>query len=192
MLRVMVILVIKLFRLYLSNINLSMTWVLIKNHIHDFMRRNKILMQFMNLSFLALVDQHKRKQGMCFLEICHLIACVYDRVRVDLKRYNFSETFFPLRTTPHKNPNDCIMCIGWLSKSRHFVQIYLKPRWPIPLTSYEWTTHSTAKVETWPNHFVERMQEFERLSNIERELNVQNSKGVPPINLTDDKSLDSF
>lgn len=54
----------------------------------------------------------------------HLIACVYDRVCVDLTRYVFSKTFFPLRTAPPQNPNDCMMCIGWLSKSSHFVHVY--------------------------------------------------------------------
>ena len=75
---------------------------------------------------------------MCFPEMGHLISCAYDRVCVDLTRYGFLETFFPLCTAPPQNPNDCIMCIGWMtSKSRHFVQVYLKPRCLIPHTSSE-------------------------------------------------------
>lgn len=42
------------------------------------------------------------------------------------------------------------------------------------------------------DHFMERMPEFRKLSNIERESNAQKSKGVPPIDLADDKYFDSF
>lgn len=98
-----------------------------------------------------------------FPEISHLIACGYDKVCIDV----FSETFFPQCTAAPQNPNYCIVCIWWLSKSRHFVQVYLKPRCVIPLISPKWATHSTT-VETWSNQIVERMQEFEKLSNIER------------------------
>ncbi|XP_058772002.1 uncharacterized protein LOC131645808 [Vicia villosa] len=74
---------------------------------------------------------------MRFLKMGHLIACAYDSVCIDLTRYGFLETFFPLHTAPSTNPNDHIMCIGWLSNSSHFVQVYLKPRCPIPPTSPE-------------------------------------------------------
>lgn len=59
-------------------------------------------------------------------EMSHLIACAYAKMCVDLIRYNFSETFFPLRTSLPQNLNDRIMCIGWISKSLHFVPVYLK------------------------------------------------------------------
>ncbi|XP_050878838.1 uncharacterized protein LOC127082655 [Lathyrus oleraceus] len=114
-----------------------------------------------------------KEKWTCFLEMGHLITCVYDITCIDLTRYGFSETLFPLRTTPPQNPNDHIICIWWLSKSWHFGQLYLNPGYPIPLTSLEWTSHSTTKSETWPNQFVERMQEFEKLSNIEIESNAQ-------------------
>lgn len=129
-----------------------------------------------------------------FPEICHLIAYAYDKVCIGLTRYNFLETFFPLHTASPQNLNDRMLCIGWLSKSQHFVQVYLEPGCPIPLTSPEWEAHSTTKIETWSNHFVERMQEFEKLRNIERESNVQNSKGEPPIliDLAGDRSFDYF
>ncbi|XP_058764492.1 uncharacterized protein LOC131637943 [Vicia villosa] len=127
-----------------------------------------------------------------FQEMRHLIACAYDKVSIDLTRYEFSETFFPLRTSPPRNPNDCIMCIGWLEKSSHFVQVYLKPGCFIPPTSPEWTTHSIANAETWTDHFVERMHEFERLNNVENESNVEKSKREPPINLAGDTCFDSF
>ena len=129
---------------------------------------------------------------MTFPETGHLIACAYDKVCIDLTRYGFSETFFPLRTAPPKNSNDRIMCIGWLSKSNHFVQVFLKPGCPIPPTSPEWMSHSTANAETWPDHFMERMQEFRRLNDIEKESNAENSKFVPPIDLSGDICFDSF
>ncbi|XP_058777309.1 uncharacterized protein LOC131651659 [Vicia villosa] len=40
---------------------------------------------------------------MRFPEMEHLIACAYDMVCIDLTRYGFSETFFPLRTSYKSN-----------------------------------------------------------------------------------------
>ncbi|XP_058741624.1 uncharacterized protein LOC131614010 [Vicia villosa] len=111
---------------------------------------------------------------MRFLEMGNLIAYAYDRVFIDLTHYGFSKTFFLLRTAPPRNPNDRIMCIGWLAKSSHFVQVYLKHGCPIPLTSPEWATLHDANVKTWPGLFVDRMHEFERLNNIENESNAEN------------------
>src|SRR3954470_10406137 len=88
---------------------------------------------------------------MRFSEMRHLIACAYDMVCIDLTRYGFSETFFPLRTAPPTNPIDRIICVGWLAKSCHFVQFYLKPGCLIPSTSPEWALHHTEVVDTWPN-----------------------------------------
>lgn len=53
----------------------------------------------------------------CFPEMSHLIASAYDRMLIDLTRYDFSETFFPPCTALPQNLNDRIMCIGWISKS---------------------------------------------------------------------------
>ncbi|XP_058765210.1 uncharacterized protein LOC131638664 [Vicia villosa] len=114
----------------------------------------------------------------------HLIACTYDMMCIDLTRYGFSETFFPLRTTPPTNPNDRIMC--------HFVQVYLKPGCPIPPTSPEWALHHTETADTWQNHFVDMMHDFERLNNIEKESNAEKSRLEPPIDLAGDSSFDVF
>ncbi|XP_058774777.1 uncharacterized protein LOC131649047 [Vicia villosa] len=97
----------------------------------------------------------------------HLIACAYDMVCIDLKRYGFSKTFFPLRTAPPTISNARIKCIGWISKANHFVQVYLKPGCPIPPTSPEWDIYHTEDAETWQDFFVDRMHEFERMNNIE-------------------------
>lgn len=83
-----------------------------------------------------------------FPEMGHLIANVYDRVCIDLTRYNFSEIFFSLRTVPPQNPNDRIMCIRRPLKMRHFVQVYLNLVCSILLTSPKWTTRSTTKAKT--------------------------------------------
>ncbi|XP_058741410.1 uncharacterized protein LOC131613786 [Vicia villosa] len=122
----------------------------------------------------------------------HLIACAYDMLCIDLTRYGFSETFFPLCTAPPPNPIDRNICVGWLAKSRHFVQIYLKPGCPIPPTSPEWNLHHTELAETWPDVFVDRMHEFERLKNIDKISNAEKSKLEPPIDLAGDSSFHVF
>lgn len=130
--------------------------------------------------------QVPEEKWMRFFKIGHLIANVCERVCIELTRYDFLEIFFPLSTTPPQNSNNCIMCIRWLPKTRHFVQLYLKPGCPIPLTSPEWSTHSTREAETGPDHFLNRMQEFTKLSKIKRETNKQKSKAVPHIDLDGD------
>ncbi|XP_058783314.1 uncharacterized protein LOC131657990 [Vicia villosa] len=122
----------------------------------------------------------------------HLIASAYDIVCIDLTRYGFSETFFPLRTTPHTNPIDRIICVGWLAKSRHFVQVYLKLGCPIPHTSQEWALYHTKVVDTWLNRFVDRIYDFESLNNTEKESNAEKSRLEPPIDLAGDSPFDVF
>ncbi|XP_058759136.1 uncharacterized protein LOC131632405 [Vicia villosa] len=122
----------------------------------------------------------------------HLIASAYDIICIDLTRYNFSETFFLLRTTPPTNPIDHIICVGWISKSRHFVQVYLKPGCPIPPTSPEWALYHTKVSDTWSDRFVDRMHDFESLNNTEKESNSEKSRLEPPIDLDSDSSFDVF
>ena len=85
---------------------------------------------------------------MQFPEMGHLKASAYDRVCINMTRYSFSETYFPLRTVPTPNHIDCIICVGWISNPRHFVQVYLKPGCPIPPTSPEWSLNFTELSET--------------------------------------------
>ncbi|XP_058742077.1 uncharacterized protein LOC131614522 [Vicia villosa] len=120
-----------------------------------------------------------------------LIASAYDKVYIDLTIYGFSETFFPLRSGPPKDPSESIMCIGWLSKSLHFVEIYLKLRCTIPSTSLEWMSHSTKEAETWSDQFLERMEEFTKLSELER-FNKEKLKEEPDVDLCGDASFDAF
>lgn len=47
---------------------------------------------------------------MCFPEMCYLIASANDMVCINLTRYGYSETYFPLCTAPTPNPSDRIMC----------------------------------------------------------------------------------
>lgn len=75
------------------------------------------------------------------------------------------------------------MCIGWLLKTQHFVQVYLKSGYPIPKTSPEWMPHFTKETETWSYHFPERMEESNKLSYIERESKKEISKKKSPINI---------
>lgn len=91
--------------------------------------------------------------------------------------------FFSLRSRPPQNPLWHIMCIGWLSKIQHCVQVYLKLGCLIPKTPPEWTIHFTQDVKTWLDHFLERMEKFTKLSNVERESNKERSRKEPPIDL---------
>ncbi|XP_058761741.1 uncharacterized protein LOC131635151 [Vicia villosa] len=127
-----------------------------------------------------------------FPDMGHLIASAYDIVCIDLTRCGFSETFFSLRTTPPTNLIDRIICVRWLAKSRHFVQVYLKPGCPIPPTSPKWTLYHTEFADTWPDRFVDRMHAFERLNNTEKESNAKKSRLEPPIDLVSDSSFDVF
>lgn len=74
-----------------------------------------------------------------------------------------------------------------------FCSNLLETKCLIPKTSPEWTTHSIKEAETWPNHFLERMEEFTKFSKIERDSNKKNSKVTPSIeiDLDNDTCFDS-
>ncbi|XP_050909245.1 uncharacterized protein LOC127123022 [Lathyrus oleraceus] len=95
---------------------------------------------------------------------------------------------------PPQNSSGHVTCIGLISKTHQFIQVYLKLRCPIPKTSLECTTHFTNEVEVWPDHFLERMEWFTNLSEIQRESNKKNSKEASPIerDLGDDTCFDAF
>ena len=90
------------------------------------------------------------------------------------------------------NPSDRIICVGYISNQRHFVQVYLKPGCPIPPTSPEWTLHFTETSDTWSDEFMEMMQEYNKLREIDIEINREKSKGVPLVDLSDDTFFDSL
>lgn len=50
----------------------------------------------------------------------------------------------------------------------------------------------TQDVETWPNHFLERMEEYTKLSDFKKESNKEWSKKKPPIDLGSDTCFDTF
>lgn len=127
------------------------------------------------------------EKWMHFPEMGHLIASAYNRVFIILTRYDFSETFFPLRSKPPQNPLERIMCI-----KQHFVHVYLKSGCLIPKTSLKWNVHFTQNAETWLDHLLERMDEFTKLSYIEREENKERSKNELPTNLDSDICFDTF
>src|SRR4051812_1550452 len=119
---------------------------------------------------------------MSFPEMGHLIASAYDMVCVDLTRFGLCETFFPLHSRPPLDASGRVICIGYL-RSRHFVQVFLKPGCPIPATSCQWTAHRSNEAETWPDPFVARMAGFEEMMSKEREQNRERSKNVPILDL---------
>ncbi|XP_058784804.1 uncharacterized protein LOC131659665 [Vicia villosa] len=129
---------------------------------------------------------------MRFSDMSHLIESACERVCINLTRYGFSKTCFPLRTAPIPNPNDCIICVGWVSNPQYFVQVYLKSECPILPTSPEWAIHFTISRETWPDQFIKRMQEYNKLNKIEIEKNREKLKEVPPMDLVDNNLFGSF
>lgn len=86
------------------------------------------------------------------------------------------------------------MCIGWLLKSLYFVQVKLILESFILQTSPEWTIHSIEEVESWSDNFLNIMEEFTKLSEIERESNKQKLMAEPliDIDLGDDTCFDTF
>lgn len=68
----------------------------------------------------------------------------------------------------------------------------MKSECPIPKTSTELTTYFSQDVEYYPDHFLERMEEFTKLSDIEREANKEMSKNEPPIELGSDICFGAF
>src|SRR3954471_19920640 len=120
---------------------------------------------------------------MSFPNMGHLIVSAYDRVCVDLTGFGLCETFFPLHSRPPLDASSRIICIGYL-RSRHFVQVFLKPGCPIPATSCQWMAHHSNEAETWQDPFVERMVEFEEMMKQEREENIERSKDLPALDLS--------
>lgn len=60
------------------------------------------------------------------------------------------------------------------------------------MVSQEWMIHFTQYAETWPNHFLERMEKFTKLSDAERESNKKRSNEEPPVDLDNDTCFDTF
>ncbi|XP_058780883.1 uncharacterized protein LOC131654984 [Vicia villosa] len=70
--------------------------------------------------------------------------------------------------------------------------VYLKSGCPIPPTSPEWALYHIEVADTWPDRFVDKMHDFERLNNTEKESNAEKSRLEPPIDLAGDSSFDVF
>lgn len=56
----------------------------------------------------------------------------------------------------------------WLSKSQYFIKFFLKSICIIPQASLKWTSHSIKEDKIWPNNFLNGMEKFTKLSDIER------------------------
>lgn len=68
----------------------------------------------------------------------------------------------------------------------------MKPGFSILSTSLQWMAHSTKEAETWPDQFMERMEEFTKLSELEQESNKEKSNEEPIVDLDGDTSFDTF
>ncbi|XP_058774840.1 uncharacterized protein LOC131649111 [Vicia villosa] len=139
----------------------------------------------------SLTSHAPVSKWMSYPKMGHLIASAYDRVCVDLTKFGFSETFFPLHSRPPLDASSHIICIGYL-RSRHFVQVFLKPECPIPTTSCEWMTHHTKEADTWPDLFSKRMVELKEIMKQEMEENREKSKNLPILELSGEGSFGAF
>lgn len=92
----------------------------------------------------------------------------------------------------HLKIHQSASCVFVGYKKTTCVKVYLKPECPIPKTSLEWNEHFTQDAKTWVYHFLEMMDEFTKLSNIEREANKERLKNEPPIDLGSDICFDAF
>jgi histone-lysine N-methyltransferase SETD2 len=81
-----------------------------------------------------------------FPDMGHVVTTYYNRVVVELTSpiNGVSETFFPLRSSPPKDPSSQLLVIGLIPN--HFVYVKLKSDAPIPKTS-----------ETWMQYFLIRL-----------------------------------
>ncbi|XP_058774209.1 uncharacterized protein LOC131648474 [Vicia villosa] len=157
------------------------------NHKGSYMRvfGDNTKFQSVNDSLVPLRDTYAPEEHwMRFPEMGHLIARAYDMACIDLKPFS--------RFAPPTNPIERIICVGWLAKSRHFVQAYLKLGCPIPPTSPEWDLYHIELADTWPDVFVDRMHEYERLKIIDKQANAKKSKLESPIDLAGDGSFHVF
>ncbi|XP_058768856.1 protein FAR1-RELATED SEQUENCE 4-like [Vicia villosa] len=89
---------------------------------------------------------------MSFPKMSHLIARAYDRVCVDLTRFGFSMTFFPIHSRPPIDASGRIIYIVYL-RSCHFGQGFLKSGCPIPVAACHWTTHHTKEADVTPHFY---------------------------------------
>lgn len=86
----------------------------------------------------------------------------------------------------------CVLC--GFQNHNIFFQIDLKQGCHIPQTSPEWTSHSTKEAGSLLDNFLDKMEKFAKLGEIEKELNQEKSKAEPPIvlDLNDDTCFDAI
>ncbi|CAJ2651984.1 unnamed protein product, partial [Trifolium pratense] len=102
-----------------------------------------------------------REKWLTFPDMGHIIASYFNKVVVLLtknERSGASETFFPLRGTPPKDPDSKILCIGGVPD--HFVYVKLKQHCPLPPTCKTWTKYFTQEASSWQTSFVDRQADF--------------------------------
>lgn len=102
-----------------------------------------------------------------FPDMGHVVATYYNKIVVDLvdPSVGNSQTFFPLRGSPPKDPSSRIMCMGLIPA--HFVYVKLKEGCPLPPTSEEWRQYCTEEAAAWEFSFLDRQREFAELEKLE-------------------------
>lgn len=77
----------------------------------------------------------------------YLIACRYTVVFVSLsKRHDI--TFFPLTLAPHMSTSKHKVTIVGFVNNNHWVQVKLKPDYPLPPTTERWRQNCTEDAKT--------------------------------------------
>lgn len=82
------------------------------NHTQNYTgTKNNIFDEIHESRILCVIGATLEDKCLCFLEMSHLIASAYNKVCIDLTRYNFTKIFFLLQSDPPQNPVRHIMSI---------------------------------------------------------------------------------
>jgi hypothetical protein len=106
----------------------------------------------------------------------HVVATYYNRIVVELTSpiIGVSETFFPLRSSPPKDPSSQFLVLGLIPN--HFVYVKLKSDALILKTSETWRQYCSDETMEWEYTFMDRQTHFEEMMDIERAAVVKKKK----------------
>ncbi|XP_052179871.1 uncharacterized protein LOC127793130 [Diospyros lotus] len=88
----------------------------------------------------------------------HLVASKYNVVLVHLSRIQCL-TYLPLRSIPPPAVQHRMITIGFVNDC-HFVQVFLKPRSPIPPVALNWYRFRCDNARDWETPYISRIQAF--------------------------------
>jgi len=90
----------------------------------------------------------------------HIIATCYNRfvVQFVFPKRGIYETYFSIRSAPPLNTHFNILCLGLIPG--HFLHVFLKEGYPLPLACGEWKNQKIGEVEQWEFPFMDRQVLF--------------------------------